>query len=163
MDRRTATMLIGAAAIAPQFFAAAAAQPKPVRHDRRAARAEFAKIVAMLGAGDPGALLAYQPLAIMVGGKKLEAGRIPAFVEQMSSNNGKKDSAPIEIESFDRMKKVRERPVYVATLKRSAFFPEHCEIDGECSPEGHHPMYESWRVFFDGPRIVLLEQLNVIA
>ena len=163
MDRRTATMLIGAMAIAPQFFAATAAEPKPVPHDERAARAEFAKIIAILNAGDLAALLAYRPLGIMVDGKKLESDRIPGFLEQMTSNNDQKDGAPIAIDSFSRMKKVLTRPVYTATLKRSAFFPHHCEVHGDCMPEGHAPMYEFWRVFFDGPRIILLEQLTVIA
>ena len=162
MNRRTATMLIGAAAVAPQYFAAAAA-PKPVPHDQRAAKAEFAKIVAMLNAGDVAALLAYRPLGIMVDGKKLESDQIPGFVEQMTSNNGEKDGAPIAIDSFSRMTKVLTRAVYVATLKRSAFFPQQCEVHGDCMDAGHREMYEFWRVFFDGPRIVLLEQLHVIA
>lgn len=163
MDRRTATMLLGAAAIAPQFFAAAAAEePKPVPHDEQAARAEFAKIVAIFNAGDLAALLAYRPLAIMVDGKKLESDRIAPFLEQMTSNDDGKDGAPIKIDSFDRMKKVLTRPVYAATLERSAYFPEQCEFD-YCTQGGHQPMYEFWRVFFDGPRIILLEQLHVIA
>jgi hypothetical protein len=162
MDRRTATMLIGAAAIAPQYFAAAAAEPKPVPHDERAAKAEFAKIIALINAGDLAAFLAYRPLGIMVDGKKLESDRIPGFLEQMTSNNEQKDGAPIAIDSFSRMKKVVTRAVYTATLERSAYFPEQCEVD-YCMPGGHSPMYEFWRVFFDGPRIVLLEQLTVIA
>ncbi len=163
MDRRSAAMLIGAAVIAPQFLAAAAAEPKPVPHDDRAAKAEFAKIIALINAGDLAAFLAYRPLGIMVDGKKLESDQIPGFFEQMTSNNEQKDGAPIAIDSFSRMKKVLNRPVYTATLKRSAFFPQHCEVHGDCMPEGHQPMYEFWRVFFDGPRIILIEQLTVIA
>jgi hypothetical protein len=163
IDRRTT--ILGAAAIVTQFLALPAlAGPRLPPHDKRAARAEFARILALFNAGDVAALLAYGPLQIIAGRKTLDTAELPQFLERMTSNNGRKDGAPIAIESFARMKRVLDRVIYQATIKRSAFFEEHCEDPhGLCRPEGHSPMYEFWRVHFDGPRIRLLEQLMVLA
>jgi hypothetical protein len=61
------------------------------------------------------------------------------------------------------MTRVPDHAVYHSSLKRSAYFDEFCEVDGYCRPARYGPMYEQWRVWFQGPRIRLLEQLLVLA
>ena len=167
-------MLVGAALVAPRAFAARAADeatPRLLPHDKKAARVEFASIVAMFDRADVEAFLAYGPPAVIsydspeVDGRKPKLGReqLPEFLADRSSNGGRKDEAPIRIESFARMNGVPDHAVYHSSLKRSAYFDEFCEVDGECRPARYGPMYEQWRIWFEGPRIRLLEQLLVLA
>jgi hypothetical protein len=166
IGRRRLCVLAGAALIAPGFLAGearAAAGPRLMPHDRKAARAEFAKIVAMFNAGDLQAFLAYGPLGLVVDKELLEPGKIPEFFAQMTSSRGRRDDKPIEIDSFARMKRVLSHVVYYSTIKRSPFFEEQCDVEGLCRPAGHGVMFEHWRVYFVGPRIRMLEQLLVLA
>ena len=167
-------MLVGAALVAPKAFAASGsdeATPRLLPHDKKAARAEFASIVAMFDRADVEAFLAYGPPAVIsydspeVDGRKPKLSReqLPEFLTDRSSQGGRKDEAPIEIESFERMTKVLDHAVYHSSLKRSVYSEEFCEVEGYCHPAGYGPMYEQWRIWFQGPRIVLLEQLLVLA
>lgn len=167
-------MTAGAALVAPHLLAAevsAGASPGLMPHDRKAAEAEFARIVAMFSQGDAQAFLAYGPPDVIsydsptVDGEKAKLSRdqIPEFIADRSSNGGEKDNAPIRIDSFARMKKVLDRAVYSASLTRSVYAEAFCEIHGPCNPAGYGPLLEFWRVHFDGPRIHLLEQLLVIS
>jgi hypothetical protein len=174
IGRRRFSMLVGAALVAPRAFAASGADeatPRLLPHDKTEARAEFGSIVAMFDRADVAAFLAYGPPAIIsydspeVDGRKQKLSReqLPEFLADRSSNGGRKDEAPIRIESFARMTKVLDHAVYHSSLKRSAYFDEFCEVEGDCRPAGYGPMYEQWRVWFQGPRIRLLEQLLVLA
>lgn len=170
IDRRCFSLLAGAALLAPGAFAA-----RPVMrlqpHDRKAAKAEFARIVEMFNRGDAEAFIAYGPPEIIaydtpeVEGRKPKLSReqIPEFIAARTSQGGERDNAPIRIDSFARMKNVTETVIYAATLKRSVFSEEFCEVHGPCMPAGHVPMYEFWRVYFSGPRIRLLEQHMVLS
>jgi hypothetical protein len=170
IDRRHFSILAGAAFIAPRAFASEPARRLPP-HDKKAAKAEFTRIVAMFQRGDTEAFVAYGPPEILaydtpeVGGRKPKLGReqIPDFIAERMSQGGQRDQVPIRIDSFARMKNVIETVVYSATLKRSAFSQGFCEVDGECTEDGYVPMYEFYRVYFSGPRIRLLEQHLILS
>ena len=174
ISRRRFSIAAGAALIAPQLFASQAsakATPGLPPHDCKAAKAEFARIVAMFDQGDTQAFLAYGPPDVIsydaptVGGekKKLTRDQIPEFLSDRATSGGQRDNAPIKIDSFARMKRVLSAVVYSASLTRSVYSDEFCEVDGLCNPAGYGPLLEFWRVYFDGPRIRLLEQLLVLS
>jgi hypothetical protein len=174
ISRRRFSLVAGAVLIAPPLFAAEAsakATPGLPPHDRKAAKAEFARIVAMFNQGDAQAFLAYGPPGVIsydapvVDGEKTKLARdqIPEFLNDRATNGGRRDEVPVRIDSFTRMKRVLSRVVYSASLTRSVFSEEFCEVDGECRPAGYGPMFEFWRVYFDGPRIQLLEQVLVMS
>jgi hypothetical protein len=170
IGRRQFTMLAGAALVAPRAFAAEPAR-RLQPHDRKAAKAEFARIVDMFQRGDTEAFLAYGPPEIIgydtpeVGGRKprLTRQQIAEFIADRTSQNDRRDEVPIRIDSFSRMKNVKETAVYSATLKRSVFYEAYCEVHGPCMEDGYSPLYEFWRVYFSGPRIYLLEQHLVLS
>lgn len=167
IGRRSFFILAGAAVAAPRAFAAGA---RPA-HDRKAAKAEFARIIDMFSRGDTAAFLAYGPPEILayatpdVDGRKpkLTRDQIAEFIADMTSQNGRRDEAPIRIDSFARMKNVTQAIVYSATLKRSVFNEAFCEIHGPCWDDRFVPQLEFWRVYFSGPRITLLEQNLVLS
>ena len=170
IDRRTFSVLAVATILAPRAFAAEPDRRLPP-HDRKAAKAEFARIVDMFNRGDTEAFLAYGPPEIIAyhtpetGGRKpkLTREQVAEFIVDMTSQNGRRDEVPVRIDSFARMKNVTETIVYSATLKRSVFYEAYCEVHDPCLPDGYSPMYEFWRVYFTGPRITLLEQHLVLS
>lgn len=136
---------------------AALPHEKPI--SKKAAKAEFHKLLDWLMTGDVEAFRAYGDIRITQDKKVVED--VTKFVEGFAPARETKEFRPFRIESFDRTKSGSD--VFLAVLEEEQFSTERCYrmsypdglgMDEHCYSEPNYiKVAHFWFVKFDGPRV----------
>jgi hypothetical protein len=171
MERRnflTALMSIPASMAGTSELLAA----KAIKHDKRKARAEMAKILAWLDKGDYASFKAYGPIRVEVDKKQLSDSEIEKFFREFAPDSKSPKFKPVRLRSFDRNTKNPPLIMYVAHLEQQMYLEQTCYEDIQdlitfqeiCDgPAGYEKQTQFWYVYFKDNKIRMLEQLLVMA
>jgi hypothetical protein len=161
IDRRT---LLGWTLAAPLLAGAA---PAARASDKKAARREFLKILALFNSADVPGFLAYGPPLLIDHDKPVGRDELPAFFESLRHYNGKPDEKPAWLDGFGHKSPPAPRWIFGAAVSRSVWmeaWDDDSAEDASMTPirmhydAGYRPEFEQWNVFFDGERIFRLER-----
>jgi hypothetical protein len=144
----------------------------PIKHDKKKAKAEVAKILEWLNKGDYTSFKAYGPVIVEVDKKELSDTETEKFFREFAPHRRSPKFKPARLGSFDRNTKNPPLIMYVAVVEQKSYLEKTCyEEDQELitfqenceGPPGYQSASQFWYVYFKGEKIRLMEQLMVFS